>query len=178
MSLWLIGAAMPFKFCAKAPFQRVVDIAGEDGLEIVWNELRAFEKYSEWNTFTTRVAPKELPVKAGTRASLDVTMMRPFSDKATSTMLGLEFQFRNIEEKKRICWSYNLVPPSLQWLTLSTYRCMEMRLGAEGYAEVCHFDENMGPLAPVIQLFFQRSIEEGFRRMNADLKLRVATRNL
>ena len=43
---------------------------------------------------------KELPVKAGTRASLDVTMMRPFSDKATSTMLGLEFQFRNIEEKE------------------------------------------------------------------------------
>ena len=55
---------------------------------------------------------------------------------------------------------------------------MEMRLGAEGYAEVRHFDENMGPLAPVIQLFFQRSIEEGFWRMNADLKLRVAARNL
>ena len=40
MSLLLIGAAMPFKFCAKVPFQRIVDIAGEDGLEIVWNELR------------------------------------------------------------------------------------------------------------------------------------------
>jgi hypothetical protein len=41
--------------------------------------------------------------------------------------------------------------------------------------QIHHFDQNVGPLAPLIKVLFKTAIEDGFRQMTEDLRNYLAT---
>ena len=62
----------------------------------------------------------------------------------------------------------------LQHLLLSTLRCMELdAVGSQVTLE--HWDRNTGLLSIFVELFYRRSIEEGFQRMTAEFSKFVDT---
>lgn len=132
----------------------------EAPIERVWDILVDFERYGDWNPFTTRV---ETDFGIGSPVDLYVTL----------GPLKLR-QPERIEAVQR--------PELLVWSTKIGHRILlsarrEQRLEALGPAR-CRYVTNdafNGFLTPLVMLFFGRLIRRGFNDMALALKARAET---
>ena len=126
--------------------------------ERVWDILVDFERYGEWNPFTTRV-----------EASLEV---------GSRVMLHVRLGWLNRKQPERI---ETVEPPHLlAWGTTMGARFLlvarrEQRLEGLG-PNRCRYlttDATSGLLTPLVALLFGRLIRQGFNDMAAALKTRA-----
>ena len=142
-------------------------LVASDPLEIeapaerVWDILVDFERYGEWNPFTTRV-----------EANLEI---------GSPVMLHVRLGWLNRKQPERI---ETVEPPHLlAWGTtmghpvlLSALREQRLETLSETRCRYLTTDATSGLLTPLVALLFGRLIRQGFNDMAAALKARAETR--
>jgi hypothetical protein len=181
--LALVFAAylMSYEFTASVEWATVLKIKGDgeqEALHEVMKTLVDSHKYGEWNSFTTQISFDGTDESLRPGASATLTVRLNFPVVGIVTLRDLPFEVSEVA-KDRICWQYQMVPKLVQSLLLTTHRCMVLRTihdATKGSTnvQIRHFDQNRGPLAPLVQVLFEGAIEEGFRRMTSDLVVRLS----
>lgn len=142
-------------------------LVASDPLEIeapaerVWDILVDFERYGEWNPFTTRV-----------EANLEI---------GSPVMLHVRLGWLNRKQPERI---ETVEPPHLlAWGTtmghpvlLSALREQRLETLSETRCRYLTTDATSGLLTPLVALLFGRLIRQGFNDMAAALKTRAEAR--
>ncbi len=134
-----------------------VDI--EAPIERVWEVLTDFERYGEWNPFTTRV---DANLEVGASVSLHV-VYGPFRLRPTA-------RIEIIEPPTLLVWGVTM---GASWL-LTARR--EQRLDSldESRCRYRTTDSLNGVLTPLIVLLYGRAIRRGFNAMAVALKARAS----
>lgn len=141
-------------------------VAASDPVEIeapaerVWDILVDFERYGEWNPFTTRV---EASLEIGAPVMLHVRLgwLKRKQPERIET----------VERPHLLAWGTTMGHPVL----LSALR--EQRVEALGETR-CRYsttDRTSGLLTPLVALLFGRLIRQGFNDLAAALKTRAET---
>ena len=154
----------------------------DTAVESTWTILTDFKAYGEWNTFTRAVWLSTDGPAPGSPVTLQVALQMPWplqivSQPNATTLLTLNFKWISYNQRKHeMCWGIsNAMEAYLWWLEyvldalLISKRCVRV-VSVDSNIVVRNSDENIGFLAPIVQVMYQSAIEEGFRKMNADLK--------
>lgn len=139
-------------------------VAASDPVEIeapaerVWDILVDFERYGEWNPFTTRV---EASLEIGAPVMLHVRLgwLKRKQPERIET----------VERPHLLAWGTTMGHPAL----LSALR--EQRVEAVGETR-CRYsttDRTTGLLTPLVAILFGRLIRQGFNDLAAALKTRA-----
>ena len=139
----------------------------------VYRTLVDFESYPEWNTFTTNVKTPS-PLTVGNAALLGVNLRQPGTSQYST--MKLNFEILEVVENERVCWAYQMVPKPFQKYILGTRRCFELQ-EKDNSVYLRHFDINYGPISPLIKVFFNDPIQEGFQQMTNDLRTRLLSQS-
>ena len=127
-------------------------------IERVWEILVDFERYREWNPFTTRV---EANLEIGSPVMLHVTLGRLKRKQPE--------RIETVEPPQLLAWGVTM---GARFLLVAR---REQRLEALG-ATRCRYsttDATTGLLTPLVALLFGRLIRQGFNDMAAALKTRA-----
>lgn len=140
----------------------------------VMKTLTTLSEYKVWNTFVKDINShnSENNIHEGDDI---IRLTVNIRDPITRKMIILNLPFKmGTQTDSKLCWHYQLVPIYLQPYILSTNRCIYLRsLFDPGTlvesVQIKHIDENIGPLAPLINALYYSSIYEGFEQMTSDL---------
>lgn len=126
----------------------------------VWDILVDFERYGEWNPFTTRV---EAELTIGSPVLLHVAL-GPLERKQPE-------RIEILEPPHLLAWGTTMGHP----LLLSALREQRLEALSETRCRYLTTDATSGLLTPLVALLFGRLIRQGFNRMAAALKTRAET---
>ena len=137
---------------------------GSDPVEIeapaarVWDILVDFERYGEWNPFTTRV---EAGLEIGSPVMLHVRLGRLKRRQPE--------RIEAVEPPHLLAWGTTMGHPVL----LSALREQRVEPLSETRCRYLTTDATSGLLTPLVALLFGRLIRQGFNDMAAALKARA-----
>ena len=127
-------------------------------IERVWDILVDFERYGEWNPFTTQV---DASLEIGSPVMLHVTLGRLKRRQPE--------RIETVQPPQLLAWGVTM---GARFLLVAR---REQRLEALGAAR-CRYsttDATSGLLTPLVALLFGRLIRQGFNNMAAALKSRA-----
>lgn len=126
--------------------------------ERVWDILVDFERYGEWNPFTTRV---EASLEIGAPVILHVRLgwLKRKQPERIET----------VEPPHLLAWGTTMGHPVL----LSALREQRLEALSETRCRYSTTDATSGLLTPLVALLFGRLIHRGFNAMAAALKIRA-----
>ena len=152
----------------ETPTGRVVTVfrylVASDPVEIeapadrVWDVLVDFERYGEWNPFTTRV---DASLAIGSPVMLHVRLGRLKRKQPE--------RIETVEPPKLLAWGTTMGHPVL----LSALREQRVEALSETRCRYLTTDATSGLLTPLVALLFGRLIRQGFNDMAAALKTRA-----
>ena len=126
--------------------------------ERVWNILVDFERYGEWNPFTTRV---DATLEIGAPVMLHVRL-GPLQRKQPE-------RIETVEPPHLLTWGTTMGHPVL----LSALREQRLEALSETRCRYRTTDATSGLLTPFVAALFGRLIRQGFNDMAAALKARA-----
>ena len=126
--------------------------------ERVWDILVDFERYGEWNPFTTRV---EASLEIGSPVMLHVRLGRLKRKQPE--------RIETVEPPHLLAWGTTMGHPVL----LSALREQRVEALSETRCRYLTTDATSGLLTPLVALLFGRLIRQGFNDMAAALKTRA-----
>ena len=164
---------MRYKIVVETHWEEVVGPESSATVTDVYRTLVDFESYPDWNTFTTNVKTPS-PLTVGNAALLGVNLRQPGTSQYST--MNLNFEILEVVENERVCWAYQMVPKPFQKYILGTRRCFELQ-EKDNSVYLRHFDINYGPISPLIKVFFNDPIQEGFQQMTNDLRTRLLSQS-
>ena len=126
--------------------------------ERVWDILVDFERYGEWNPFTTRV---DASLEIGAPVMLHVTLGRLKRKQPE--------RIETVEPPQLLAWGTTMGHP----LLLSALREQRVEPLSESRCRYLTTDATSGLLTPLVALLFGHLIRQGFNDMAAALKTRA-----
>jgi len=135
----------------------VVDIEAPIGR--AWDILTDFDRYSEWNPFTTRV---DANLEVGATVKLHV-VLGPFRLRQTA-------RIDTIEPPTLLVWGVSM---GAAWV-LSARREQRLERLDESRCSYLTADSFNGALTPLIVLLYGRAIRRGFNAMAVALSVRAS----
>ena len=143
-----------------------------------WSLIASFPDYPNWNSFTTSVSSASTPPTLGHPVQLTVNLGPPWPVSLFSTAqsnLTLDFYWKEyLPEQHTLCWGIDNPSYPILNKILSSHRCCALRFTPALGVEVRHSDLNVGYLAPLVQLMYKRTIEQGFSQMTVDMRKELA----
>ena len=132
----------------------------EAGAEHVWDILVDFERYGEWNPFTTRVEAR-LEIGAPVMLHVRLGWLKRKQPERIET----------VEPPHLLAWGTTMGHPVL----LSALREQRLEALSEARCRYSTTDATSGLLTPLVALLFGRLIRRGFNDLAAALKTRAET---
>lgn len=130
----------------------------ETPAERVWDILVDFERYGEWNPFTTRV---DASLEIGSPVMLHVRLGRLKRKQPE--------RIETVEPPHLLAWGTTIGHPVL----LSALREQRVEALSETRSRYLTTDATSGLLTPLVAVLFGRLIRQGFNDMAAALKARA-----
>lgn len=189
MLAFAIPVMMRYEFTVLV-YQPVLAIPGsvtshieqKQAIKQVFDVLIDHKKYQEWNTFTDYIKVIETSsgdspsgnhrLTEGDKVIMHNNLSLPFGLGNLNTWMNKTSIFlKEVEQDKRICWSYQLT--SVLGLQ-KTRRCIEVTLNPSGDTVLIrHFVNIHGMIGPFVRLLFANCIEGSLSRFNRDLQAHI-----